>query len=518
MKKARTPDPAESTQDEFTSGSIRIIPLRSETALSRFPIHRLSKKGSIKIRQTKKNSHGKTVVVWEVRNPPGPLGYKLDTAIINRRIDEHRYKGEIPRLIKLGSLGNICEELGLGLGGRTTDQIKEALIENAAALITARLNYRAIDGTEEYFEFASTRYAIILTGQKLPDGRKADAVYIHFHDLYWPLLNRSQTRPLDYEYLLSLPPAAQRLYELVSFLIFGSLRHQRDCATMPYSELCATAPLTRYRTWEQAKKQLYKLHRPHLDSGYLKSVDFEATTDSNGQPDWIIRYTPGARAKREFREFTKTAAQRREERAAAAPRLLSAAPRSAPAEASPSPDRAGAEDATLIEGLCAVGFSERDARELAAGHPESSRHELDLWPHRDKSAMRNPLGLLRTAITKGDYAPPPDAEKTILTAERKRETEKAAAEQKPRDDHREQLTDAYHDYLRPERERIEREYAEEYKRFADFIAAQRVLKNLSPARREMIELGFFEEFVEERPELGVLTFWQWDAERAASPS
>jgi hypothetical protein len=431
LKKAENTDPPESTQDDSSEPTARIIPLRSETALSRFPIHQLSKKGTIKIRQTRRNQHGKTEVLWEVRNPPGPLGYKLDTAVINRRIDEHRNRGEIPRLIKLGSLGSICEELGFGLGGRTTDQIKEALIENAAALITARLNYRAADGTEEYFEFSSTRYAIILTGQKLPDGRKADAVYIHFHDLYLPLLNRSQTRPLDYEYLLSLPPASQRLYELVSFGVFGALRHGRNQAPMRYSELCATAPLTRYCEWEKVKKQLYKIHKPHIDSGYLKGVEYEQTLDVDGQPDWIIRYTPGPKAKREFREFTKSRAEKREE-TKPAPRLVSRptplAPPGPGTLPSRGPDRAGCEDSVMarrIERLIEAGFTKNGATKLALVYPEACDQQLDALPLRDLSKIPNPAGWLRCAIRDGYSIPiePEEGSPAALTA---RETKAAA--------------------------------------------------------------------------------------------
>jgi hypothetical protein len=403
-------------QDDPTSdGTAQIIPLRTETALSKFPIHRLSKKGTIKIKQTKKTQQGKIAMLWEVMHSPGPLGYKLDTAIINRRIDEYRKRGNIPPLIKLGSLGSICEELGYALSGRTADQIKDALKENAAALITARLNYRTNDGVEEYFEFSSTRYAIILTGQKLPDGRKADAVYIQFHDLYLSLLNRSQTRPLDYEYLKSLPPASQRLYELVSFNMFGALHHGRDCATMTYSELCATAPLTRYEKWDQAKKQLYKVHKPHLDSGYLKAVDYQATTDAAGRPDWIIRYTPGPKAKREYREFNG----RKEE---PAPRRLT--PATAPkADA----DHASVEDPEMahrIERLVEAGFGTSAASDLASKHADECDRQLNALPLRNLSKVNDRAAWLRCAIEQG-YALPVSPEQG---SEAKQEKVQKAAE------------------------------------------------------------------------------------------
>ena len=76
---------------------------------------------------------------------PGPLAYKLDTLIINRRIEEARRP--IPKIIRLGSLKDICRELGLAEKGGNTNQIKNALHQNAFAGITAKIRYRQNDGT-----------------------------------------------------------------------------------------------------------------------------------------------------------------------------------------------------------------------------------------------------------------------------------------------------------------------------------------------------------------------------------
>src|SRR4051812_34965847 len=80
-------------------------PIRVETALSRYPVHRLAKHGNIAIDISKKNEGGEAPIKWEVTHnskygQPGPLAYKLDTLLINRRIKEA--PRPIPRLIKLG--------------------------------------------------------------------------------------------------------------------------------------------------------------------------------------------------------------------------------------------------------------------------------------------------------------------------------------------------------------------------------------------------------------------------------
>ena len=67
----------------------------------------------------------------------------------------------------------------------------------------------------------------MFTGETLPDGRTADAVYIVLHDFYREILDHALTRPLDYDYLKDLPPAAQRLYEVMSYALFAALKNDR---------------------------------------------------------------------------------------------------------------------------------------------------------------------------------------------------------------------------------------------------------------------------------------------------
>src|ERR1700730_508182 len=91
--------------------------VRTETVISKLPIHHLAKKGDIEISITRKNSRGETNLRWEVTyakeyGRPGPLAYKLDTLVIARRIDEAGRP--LPPFIPLGSLRDIARELNLG--------------------------------------------------------------------------------------------------------------------------------------------------------------------------------------------------------------------------------------------------------------------------------------------------------------------------------------------------------------------------------------------------------------------
>jgi hypothetical protein len=114
-------------------------PIRVETAPSRYPVHRLAKHGDIAINIKVKNERGELSIKWEVNYPPrpgqpGPLAYKLDTLIINRRIEEA--SRPIQRIIRLGSLKEIAAQLELG---GDTNIVKNALRQNAFAAITAKI-------------------------------------------------------------------------------------------------------------------------------------------------------------------------------------------------------------------------------------------------------------------------------------------------------------------------------------------------------------------------------------------
>jgi hypothetical protein len=281
--------------------------IRTETVLSRLPIHNLSKRGEVNIHITKYNERGELELNWDVSHSKKfgdarQLAFQLDTLIIDRRIDE--LGRPLPKVIRLESLRQICKELGLrSRSGDNTKSLKKALHQNAGAYIIAKLRYKARDGTERLLEAGFTRYSVVFTGERLPDGSKADGVYLILNEPYWEVLNNAPTRPLDYDYLKQLPPTAQRFYQIISYKIFAALKFKHSRAKLLYSEYCTYSAQQRYYDFDHVKKQMYKVHKPHLVSGYLTKVQFEATTDSDGKPDWVMSYIPGPKARAEFKAF-----------------------------------------------------------------------------------------------------------------------------------------------------------------------------------------------------------------------
>lgn len=276
--------------------------IRTETALSRFPIHRLFGKGddfNVDIR--KQDADGRLALLWKVSynseyGQPGPQAYKVDTVVVNERIEEAGQP--VPKVLRLGSLSQICENLGLADSGKNRSDIRRALLQNASAFVTAKLTYKSADRAERSVDAGFTRYSVIFTGETLPDGHRADAVYLILNEVYMAILNTAQRRPLDFDYIRELSPAPQRFYEIVSYQIYPAVKYDQR-AKLAYSEYCLLSTQVRYYDFEHVKKQMWKVHHPHLRSGYIAKVDYEATTDAAGRPDWTMIYTPGPKAKTE---------------------------------------------------------------------------------------------------------------------------------------------------------------------------------------------------------------------------
>lgn len=358
--------------------------IRVETALSRFPIHRLARSGAVRIELHEEDPRGATTLKWRVSHnsefgQPGPLAYRLDTLIVNRRIEEATRP--IPRIIKLGSLSEASRGLGLADSGKNRNDIKRALHQNASAYITAKIRYKGHDGTERALEAGFTRYNVVFVGEKLPDGRTADAVYLVLSDIFMQVIDGARTRPLDYDYLKQLPPTSQRFYELASYAMYAALKNDRPRARLAYSEFCTYAPQSRCLEYGRMKQQMWRVHAPHRRAGYIGEVGYEATTDQDGRPDWLMLYTPGPKAKAEFRAFTQRAKL-----------------------PEPEPEPTGLEQELTVRGVMAAA-----ARDLVRDFPEdrikAQIERLDWLREREPGKVKDAGGYLADAIRR-DYAPP----------------------------------------------------------------------------------------------------------------
>ena len=85
--------------------------LRTETVLSRFPIHTLTKCGRVTHSHHPDRRPRALDVRWTVSynehyGPPRQLAYKLDTVVINQILDA--LPRPLPRVIPVGSMTQVC--------------------------------------------------------------------------------------------------------------------------------------------------------------------------------------------------------------------------------------------------------------------------------------------------------------------------------------------------------------------------------------------------------------------------
>jgi len=483
--------------------NIELLPLntiRTETVLSRFPIHRLSKRGEVNIEIKETNDEGELKTRWKVSHnseygQPGPLEYKLDTLFINRKIEEAGQP--TPTVIRLGSRLEIAETLGFG---RDTNSIKNALLKNASAFISLKRTYTTKTGAQKKLEAAFNRYSLIFTGEKLPDGRTADAVYLVLNEIYREILNTAQTRPLDYDYLKELSPGSQRLYELLSYQIFAALRNERPRAKMLYSYYCTRAPQTRYFDYEHVKKQMYKLHQPHKKSGYILAVEFRATTDGEGQADWEMLYTPGRKAKAEFRESSGKLRSVQRTKSAPLPLLPVTTEPVLPSSAQAVHEAEPQELDPLMTKLIGFHIAEATARELVRDYRRSVELQLRALPHRSLNKIRDLAAWLVVAIKESHQLPDAITEAQAKEEEvRKAQAKREAHEARQRDE--EARRAAYFDYLRARAAEIESERPEAYRGFLDDTSAKRAELERNPAHKGQAKKILLRVFDDEQSQL-----------------
>ena len=300
---------AKDKPDEVASTAVSPLEIiRTDTVISRLPAHNLFGQGGMNIQLNKSDANGQTRLSWKVAfnsdvGEAGQLAYRIETLVINRHIDDAGRP--VPTMIRLGSLSEICQQLGINPSGANSNSVKRALQQNAGALITANLSYKGADGSKQKLEATFTKYSVAFRGDELPNGDTSDGVIILLNEQYRRVLNRAATRPLDFLYLKELTPSAQRFYEILSYQMYAALKHGYHEAKLLYSDYCAYSGQPRQASAVEMNKRMYKIHQPHLKSGYITKATYHPMRDADGAADWVMSYVPGPRARAEFERFNR---------------------------------------------------------------------------------------------------------------------------------------------------------------------------------------------------------------------
>ena len=168
------------------------------------------------------------------------------------------------------------------------------------------------------------------------------------------------------------------------------------------AEFCVYAPQTRYPGFGPMRKQMAKLHAPHLRSGYIAGVEFEAATDRDGRPDWALIYTPGPKAQAEFQAFTR--------KGGPVPRDIELALFEPKPKPKPKPEPEPAPEPTGLEQeLVARGVTRSVAAALVRDVPaDQIRRQVEVvdWLRQTKPKQVKDLGAYLAEAIRKDFAPP----------------------------------------------------------------------------------------------------------------
>jgi hypothetical protein len=493
--------------------------IRTETVLSRLPVHNLAKRGNVNIQILKTAPDGKIELKWIVSysdryGQARQLAYKLDTIVINHHIDEQGRP--LPKMICLGSLRDIANQLDLG---GDTNKVRRALRQNASAFITAKFEYRGNDGSKKTLEADFTRYSVVFTGEQLPDGRRADAVYIILNEPYREVLNNAPVRPLDRAYMKELPPAAQRFYEIISYKIFSTIKNHYPHAKIAYSEYCTFSAQLRHYERQSVQDQMAKVIRPHKQSGYITALRYEPTIDAENKPDWTLYLTPGPKAHSEF-----AIAHGRKPRKAHLPNETEAWDRQvrrsriATRERNQEPEPIGVRerfDPRLVAEFTRRGITEEKAVHLLANlkpgqdvvaQLEHIEQTIQLSQH-TPNPIRNPAGFYISLIERN--MPLPDGFETSAMRQAREELQRSEQRERAAKEAEQQLEDEYENYCDLEIDRYieanraafeeikQRKWKEDREQFA---FAPESMANIAAKNEIRKQLTFptFEEFVDRK--------------------
>lgn len=440
------PTPLPVMADPSPDGPV-IRRLRAEANFLKFPFFNLSKhsddarRGSLEVRETLTGPDGtKLEVLWHVERSfhstfPGEFARRIHREVVERFVSELPRPVQNP--IRLGTFSDICKMLQLHPSGKTIQQVREALESIFKTSVQSRSTFYS-KARKRYIEDNFHLYdRVVFTGDTLPSGETAEAIYVILGSWYIESLNASYVVPLDFDYFRGLRGSiASRMYELLHHWFFVSLRSGQPVIQRRYSTLCTYFPLKRYHTLWEARRQLQEAHQQHGKATYLASLPgwqpVRGTSD-----DWTITYVAGHRALDEYRRNQGRRDQESvtSEEIASNPANIISLP--------PAPELLLSEvQRALARELELRGITHGIALALVTEHdPSRIQNQLEffdwLMSKPNPSITRSPAGYLRTAIEK-NHAPPSgfisreDRQRVSGEAAARHQAEQAAAAEKER--------------------------------------------------------------------------------------
>jgi hypothetical protein len=237
--------------------------------------------------------------------------------LIKPAIDASRKEnGSIPQIIPLGGMRHCLRMVGWSVGGHQARELIKCLTQIAFAGCVADLWFPTgeIDeaGREKFLQIKArfsrlSVYAIgeqHLTEEELKNQKfefdLEDQVYIRLDpiEVQMQQLQAQQHRLIDNEYMFSVKPIARRWYELLAGKIYGTLKYNAPFFEIRYSwYIKHHHTLKRFNNLKRVTAQMNRVVHDHLQSGFLRKVEYRKVKEPDQELDFSIRYFVGVSAK-----------------------------------------------------------------------------------------------------------------------------------------------------------------------------------------------------------------------------
>ncbi len=240
-----------------------------------------------------------------------------------------------------------------------------------------------------------------------------DSLYIRLDPLETKLQQLQDRRVLDNQYLFSLSPAGRRWYELMAAKIFGVVKNKGAFCEIRYSWYAQHHhTLKRYFEHKRVRFQMDRVIKDHVESGYIRKVEYRAIKEADQEVDYIIRYYPGPaagdsidRIRAHIERKRKTPQRLIGRRASSSYNQLQNGRTVKAAAQKTTLSLITAQDIELISRLLfGFGIALTKAYELTLTQKQSVSLQLEAWPLRDITP-RNRAGWMIHAIENNYQAP-----------------------------------------------------------------------------------------------------------------
>lgn len=219
---------------------------------------------------------------------PGPLARSAHFGILSFATD-----GGFPvRNPVVFSWRQLCARMGIQCSGKTTRQLRDALVATKGLLIESRhalfskSDDRMIDTVEERENVIGLYDELEFFGTRRPDGTTVTTNAVWLSRWYVDNLNALYSGPLDHHLwrrLNSASPMASRLYEFLQFKFCSG----QDTLRFNYPTLVKFIPARLERYYSDARKQLDSPLTLLVDAGVLAAVYWTKSRDGHPQIEFV---------------------------------------------------------------------------------------------------------------------------------------------------------------------------------------------------------------------------------------